>query len=846
MFDPIKTLNRRLFKQNTGRNLVAVIAILLTTLMFTTLFTLAQSQSKNVVEMAFRQAGYDAQVSLKNVTEEQLARLSAHPDIAGIGESIVLGLAENKALGGRQLEIRWADDSYARHSFGAPTAGRMPQAAGELALDTIALDRLGLPHELGQEVTLEWRRDFNSGEVTSTTFTLCGLWDGNESSYASFAWVSREYADQMTGGRPAVEGQALGMHMAQLHLVSDANIAGMMEDILADTGLTGLEYSVNLAYSPELNANAAMESAPMYLGMALVFLAGYLIIYNIFQISVTADIQFYGQLKTLGTTTRQIKKLIYGQVNRLCVIAIPAGLLSGWGLGVLLVPVLMGRMDGGAAANPVIFIGSAAFAYLTSAISCLQPARLAGKVSPIEALRMSDAAISKQKKRRRSHETATLSGMAWANLGRNKKRTAIVVCALTLGLVLLSCFYAKDAAFDMEKYLADLTLADFELSDASHENYIGGYDPQGTTLDGELALQLENAEGVEAVGHQYSHQFSWQPDAKTLENIGLFYTEDMLKNWASYDPTGPESVRAVLAGGPMTATLLGLDGIPLDAVTQERYLLAGSFDSDAFAAGDYVLAIGPAIDMENEHYDALPVPPVGSTVDLDGRAYTVMAVVYPLTPIDEGAMEGGVTDDLTISFIVPTNTFRTLWPENTLRKLYVNAADSAIPAVQALLDAYTAETDPSLPVTSRQTMSAQYAAETRSAAVTGSAISVVIALVGVLNFVNSMVTAIVSRKKEFAVIQSVGMTKKQLCRMLVFEGLSYAALTLAVSFVLSAAAVGIGVRAMVEGGFSTFRFTLLPLAVCTPVILAFAVLIPYVCFKNLEGQSIVERLRMNG
>ena len=89
MFDPIKTLNRRLFKQNTGRNLVAVIAILLTTLMFTTLFTLAQSQSKNMVEMAFRQAGYDAQVSLKNVTEEQLARLSAHPDIAEIGRAHV-------------------------------------------------------------------------------------------------------------------------------------------------------------------------------------------------------------------------------------------------------------------------------------------------------------------------------------------------------------------------------------------------------------------------------------------------------------------------------------------------------------------------------------------------------------------------------------------------------------------------------------------------------------------------------------------------------------------------------------------------------------------------------------
>lgn len=56
----------------------------------------------------------------------------------------------------------------------------------------------------------------------------------------------------------------------------------------------------------------------MYAGMFLVFVAGYLIIYNIFQISVSADIQFYGKLKTLGTTKKQIKKLIYGQANRLC------------------------------------------------------------------------------------------------------------------------------------------------------------------------------------------------------------------------------------------------------------------------------------------------------------------------------------------------------------------------------------------------------------------------------------------------------------------------------------------------------------------------------------------------
>lgn len=141
-------------------------------------------------------------------------------------------------------------------------------------------------------------------------------------------------------------------------------------------------------------------------------------------------------------------------------------------------------------------------------------------------------------------------------------------------------------------------------------------------------------------------------------------------------------------------------------------------------------------------------------------------------------------------------------------------------------------------------MAEQYEAETRSSAVMGNAVSIVIALVGVLNFINSMVTAIVARRREFAMFQSVGMTKRQLCRMLVYEGLFYALLTLAASYVISSLSVGILIRAMVSGGFSTFRFTLLPLVICTPLLLLFAVLIPYLCFRNLEKQSIVERLRM--
>lgn len=845
-FEPIQVLSQRLSGKNRGRNLVAVLAILMTTIMFTTLFTLAQSMSENLIRMTFRQTGYDAQVSFKSIAPEQAEKLLAHPEVEEVGESTVLGLAENRKLAGKQVEIRWADDSYAAHSFSAPTTGRMPQKAGEAALDTWTLKRLGVSPKLGETVTLEWRKDLLDPEAEKivSTFTLCGFWEGNESVYANMAWVSEAYVREMTADTAVQEGQVLGQHMAQVSLHSDKNIAKTMAQVLEDTGLTDLAYGVNLAYSPEMGATAFQETLPMYLGMLLVFLAGYLIIYNIFQISVTADIQFYGKLKTLGMTERQLKKLIRRQSNHLCLMGIPGGLLLGWLLGMVLVPAFTGILEGEqkVSVSPLIFVGSAAFTWLTVVISCLRPARLAGKVSPVEALRMSDAE-EKSKKTRRKKESASLSAMAWANLGRNKKRTVTVVCSLTLGLVLLSCFYAKNAAFDMEKYLANLTIADYELADATSEDYMRGYDPKGTTLNEKLVQKLSALEGVEAVGHQYSAQFTWKMDEQTRKNIQGFYTEDMLADWSTYDPDGVEAFQQAVDTGEVSAVVFGLDGIPLHAATQEQYLMEGAFDAEAFASGEYVLAVGPAIES-GESYQSLPAPSAGSTIVLAGKQYQVMAVVYPLISIDDGAAEEGAPNSMELHFILPTDTFRAMWPDNTLRRLFLNVDDAHMEKMQEWLDAYVENEDSSLPVTSRKTMEEQYEKETRSSAVMGNAISVIIALVGVLNFINSMVTAIVSRRREFAMIQSIGMTKKQLCRMLVYEGLYYAGITLVCSYLISALAVSVGIRAMTAGGFTTFQFTLLPLVICTPVLLFFAAVIPYLCFKNLEKQSIVERLRM--
>ena len=99
----IRTLARRSFQANRMRNAVAVLAIILTTMMFTVLFVLAQSIKRNVTEMTFRQTGYDGQISFKGIGKEELEAVASRPEVAAFGESLVVGIAENKELAGNPL-----------------------------------------------------------------------------------------------------------------------------------------------------------------------------------------------------------------------------------------------------------------------------------------------------------------------------------------------------------------------------------------------------------------------------------------------------------------------------------------------------------------------------------------------------------------------------------------------------------------------------------------------------------------------------------------------------------------------------------------------------------------------
>lgn len=839
----LRTLSRRSFRANRRRNLVAIFAIILTTMMFTSLFVLSQSMIGNMQQMYIQQAGYSSQLSSSLLTDDEADAIAEHPAVAEASRSTVVGVAEN--VSGRQVELRAASADYADSALSLPTEGRMPENADEIALDTITLDKLGLAHQLCETVHLSWTSAPGSDESNSAEFTLCGIWQGNPAAMASMAWVSEDFAEKLSVGvsqdAARESGSILGLTMLHIDLVDDSDPSGTAEKILADTGLSErVTLSPNIAYDSAVGQNMLRELLPMAICMVLVFVSGYLIIYNIFQISVAADIRFYGRLKTLGATKRQLKKIIYSQARRLCLVGIPFGLVIGYFLGAVLVPFMITSTGGAAtvALDPWIFVGAALFAAVTVRISCLKPARTCGRVSPMEALRYTDAEPLSRRKRKKSH-SASVRAMAWANLGRNRKRTVLVIASLSLGLVLLSGIYAKNASFDIDKYMSGTVISDFEVEDASIASNFTTYDPQGTTINSALVEKIGDLDGLERTGALYAQVINHEVGESALKNIEHYYNaKERLAVIKATDPGLYDAYSDMLASGSCTAILYGVDGLVVDTLADAQNVLAGNFDKEAFASGSYVVVdAGPAENAD----EIAPTYNVGDSVTLGDKTYEVMAIVRDITPITEG--KNSDTADF-LGLYIPAEDFRAMYPENTLRKYFFDVAAEDQPAAEQTLLDVQAEDDPTLSFTSKQTLIDHYKEQTRASTIMAFAISFVIAVVGVLNFVNSMLTAIFSRQKEFAMLQSIGMTRRQLRNMLIGEGLYYAGITLALSYVLSALVVGVGVRLLVAGDWTaTFHFTLLPLVICTPILLAFAVLIPVCCFKNIEKQSIVERLR---
>ena len=483
-----KCIRRLSFKSlwaSRKRNIIAICAIALTTLMFTSLFTIMLSVNSSYEIYNFRQAGGYSDGIFKDLSREQADKIAAHKGVKASGERIVCGFSSSDVFGKVAAEVSYMDKNCTKWSYATPTTGKEPQKENEIAMDTTALRLLGVEPKLGTNVTITYQagNGTDTGIPQTDSFILVGYWEYDDLMPVHYINVSKAYVDKINEKCIAAGDEALDIDL-NVMLPSKLNIREQMEKIDTDLGYDwntrDQENSARIGVNWGLTASSVSSDIDFSLVAAilafflLIIFTGYLIIYNIFQISVTGDIRFYGLLKTIGTTPRQLRHIITQEALFLCIIGIPVGLLLGYGIGEVLTPIALETTSiigtkAAISSSPLIFIGSAVFAIITVFLSCRKPGKMAAKVSPVEAAKYTEGMTGKKKKRH--SRGAKVYQMAFANLGRNKKKTILVVVSLTLSVTLLNVLFSLVNGFDMDKYVDRSTCADFIVSSTDYFRY---------------------------------------------------------------------------------------------------------------------------------------------------------------------------------------------------------------------------------------------------------------------------------------------------------------------------------------------------------------------------------------
>lgn len=858
------------------RNTIAIIAIALTTLLFTSLFTIVSSINSSYETYQFRQLGGYNHGTFKSVNEEQAAAISAHPNVKESGVRTVLGIGDADTFAKVHAEVSYMDANTAKWSYALPTTGRMPEKDNEIAMDTKALELLGVTPELGAEVQVAYTLNDKDqlGKEVSDTFILVGYWEYDDLMPVHYINISENYRDKMIAAAMA-DGMEMFRTDLNVMMASSIDIRGQMEQVDTDLGYTWESYSdetsvrigVNWGYtSSQLNESLDLQTVLSIIAfIVLVIFTGYLIIYNIFQISVTGDIRFYGLLKTIGVTPRQLRRIIRQQALFLCLVGIPAGLLLGYAVGAVLTPQVikstsLGEVSSTVSASPFIFIGSTLFSLTTVLLSCNKPGRTAAKVSPIEATKYTEHSQIRKK----SHATrgANVYHMAFSNLGRSRSGTILVFVSLALSVVLLNVLYTFVGGFDMELYLNRQTCADFIVSNTNYFHF----HPSTEYITDDVIEEIKSHTQQSLAGSGYTLRDSvpvnWIPEAEYKALHANFASEEELDRILSMMEHNDGRV-------PNNILLLGLDPALFDKVS----VLEGDA-APLFEENSHAIALIAHLDDYGNVYNQEQYPEIGDTIRftyitescyIDKRTGEKCTEDTPEEYLEQYISQQHDVDYTVCALVgVPhsmgyrysiSGSYETVLPVETMQRdsgqaiiplyyLFDTPTEDAENLAEGYLADLTARDTSGLIYESKETARRDFEQFQNLFLLLGGLLCAIVGFVGMLNFFNAIMTSILSRRREFAVLQAVGMTNSQLKSMLILEGLLYSLGSVFIALILSVA-VNPLVGKMLENMFWFFRphFTIVPVLITIPIFMLLGWLIPTILYGQAARQSIVERLR---
>lgn len=803
-----------------SKNILIGIAIILTTLL---LFVIP-SIGKDMVEVNFAVINkiYPTWHALyRNVDESTVMKLAAHHDVKTYGLRSDAGYMN---LEDATVSMMYMDRTGMELYKVKLKEGQLPQKENDIVVSKGILEALGQNGKIGDTITVPYQilKDDGLDYTKEKEFRICGFLADNESSKEQKQYTSL-VSEAFLKAEIPVE-QVKYRFLLQVNGQkgnTTADYTETIQNIARQFGISEDDMNINKEY---LAANYVDPATiPVIVGiMLIVVLAGIITIYSVYYVSMNQRVREFGKLKAIGATKRQLRQIVLREGMGVALFAIPIGLLIGTvAVKVVLLQFVEHAKDSNVLITEAykvvakgevqlyywwIYLLAIAVTLCTVYLSLMKPMRMAAKVSEIEAMRYQGGS-KRQKSSRKGYQFLNIGRLTKRNLAENKKKSTITIVSMAVtGIFVMMVATVLSCANPMESAKSSI-VGQYEISpivesgNKEHPEYEWAEVQKNNPLNEGLKQQIEELDGVERVDVFTALEVSGGPFE---EEIGSEFINGVPEEYAE------ELKKGITEGNVTYEELKSGDKVILDRALLHWY-------PDIKVGDKLKLNIH---DGDNTFQKEIEVAAIGEYgTGLTNYNCLIMA--------KEGAEKLTINNSSSYFQVIADKDY-----------------DEALEAsLQAIVDGSGR--------LQMRTWKNEYDTWENAMQMTRGAcyaFIIILAAISIMNLINTMINSVHVRKKELGMMQAIGMSDRQLMKMLQLEGIFYTVGTLIISIgVGSLAGYPLFLYAKRTGMFdiSTYHYPVTAAIIIILTLFVIQMLLAIFIAKSVRKDSLIERIRFS-
>lgn len=803
-----------------SKNILIGIAIILTTLL---LFVIP-SIGKDMVEVNFAVINkiYPTWHALyRNVDESTVMKLAAHHDVKTYGLRSDAGYMN---LEDATVSMMYMDRTGMELYKVKLKEGQLPQKENDIVVSKGILEALGQNGKIGDTITVPYQilKDDGLDYTKEKDFRICGFLADNENSKEQKQYTSL-VSEAFLKAEIPVE-QVKYRFLLQVNGQkgnTTADYTETIQNIARQFGISEDDMNINKEY---LAANYVDPATiPVIVGiMLIVVLAGIITIYSVYYVSMNQRVREFGKLKAIGATKRQLRQIVLREGMGVALFAIPIGLLIGTvAVKVVLLQFVEHAKDSNVLVTEAykvvakgevqlyywwIYLLAIAVTLCTVYLSLMKPMRMAAKVSEIEAMRYQGGS-KRQKSSRKGYQFLNIGRLTKRNLAENKKKSTITIVSMAVtGIFVMMVATVLSCANPMESAKSSI-VGQYEISpivesgNKEHPEYEWAEVQKNNPLNEGLKQQIEEIDGVERVDVFTALKVSGGPFE---EEIGTEFINGVPEEYAE------ELKKGITEGNVTYEELKSGDKVILDRALLHWY-------PDIKVGDKLKLNIH---DGDNTFQKEIEVAAIGEY----GRGLTNYNC---LIMAKEGAEKLTINNSSSYFQVIADKDY-----------------DEALEAsLQAIVDGSGR--------LQMRTWKNEYDTWENAMQMTRGAcyaFIIILAAISIMNLINTMINSVHVRKKELGMMQAIGMSDRQLMKMLQLEGIFYTVGTLIISIgVGSLAGYPLFLYAKRTGMFdiSTYHYPVTAAIIIILTLFVIQMLLAIFIAKSVRKDSLIERIRFS-